>query len=337
MDVSQNTLLFAVSGGGGRSAATEVPAADPDSVARDQAAEPISSGQFALELIQRQIRRLGRLQAEVLADRDPEPLHQMRVSLRRLRTALGQFAPALDLPDGITIRRIAAVARRSSLCRDLDVLRLRLADDLMPRLPEDERHDLHVMIKRIGRERAQAFGAMVESLHSSRYLKLLASLSKWQKRPRFTAVGELPLTEWLYEWQEPFTAGLFLHSGWTSHDPEADDLHALRKHIKGARYSLESFESWCSPALQQWIDQLRQAQQHLGDLHDLQILGQIITKQESLKKKQRFPVLKAEVGATQMFHWQQWRDLASQFGQAGSRMAFRRELVCLGPSASVSR
>ena len=40
----------------------------------------ITSGAYALELIQRQTRRLGKLQAEVLADRDPEPLHQLRVS-----------------------------------------------------------------------------------------------------------------------------------------------------------------------------------------------------------------------------------------------------------------
>ena len=55
----------------------------------------LSSGAYALDLIQRQVRRLGKLQGEVLADRDPEPLHQLRVSLRRLRTALSQFGPAL--------------------------------------------------------------------------------------------------------------------------------------------------------------------------------------------------------------------------------------------------
>ena len=88
--------------------------------------QSLTSGAFAQELIHRQIRRLGKLQAEVLADRDPEPLHQLRVSLRRLRTALLQFGPALELPESVSERRIAAVARRTSLCRDLDVLQLRL-------------------------------------------------------------------------------------------------------------------------------------------------------------------------------------------------------------------
>jgi CHAD domain-containing protein len=329
MDVSRNTFTLPVKGGGGLSADADVVVSEAHPESLNQA-EDLSSGRFAQELIQHQIRRLGKLQADVLADRDLEPLHQMRVSLRRLRTALGQFAPALELPDGVTVRRIAAVARRSSLCRDLDVLLLRLADDLMPRLPEEEQRGLHVLIKRIARERAQAFEAMAESLRSSRYLKLLASLNKWQKRPRLTALGSLPLTDWLYEWQEPFTSGLFLHPGWMSDDPLADDVHALRKRIKGARYSLEALERWCSPALQQWINDLRQAQDHLGDLHDLQILGQIIAKQESLKKKQSLPILMAEVEAAQRVHWLQWRELAGRLGQASSRQALRRELVELG-------
>jgi inorganic triphosphatase YgiF len=57
-----------------------------------------SNGAYAFALIQRQTRRLGKLQSAVLADTDPESLHQLRVSLRRLRTALTLFTPALQLP-----------------------------------------------------------------------------------------------------------------------------------------------------------------------------------------------------------------------------------------------
>ena len=37
-------------------------------------------------------------EAEALQDQDPEALHQMRIGMRRLRTALTGFAPALELP-----------------------------------------------------------------------------------------------------------------------------------------------------------------------------------------------------------------------------------------------
>ena len=97
-----------------------------DSGAADEAQAAGSSGAHAALLIQRQTRRLGKLQPDVLADQDPEPLHQVRVSLRRLRTVLQQFAPALVLPDTISDRRIAKVARHTGLTRDLDVLQQRL-------------------------------------------------------------------------------------------------------------------------------------------------------------------------------------------------------------------
>ncbi len=37
-------------------------------------------------------------EAKVIKDKDPEKLHQMRVGMRRLRSAIGDLAIALDLP-----------------------------------------------------------------------------------------------------------------------------------------------------------------------------------------------------------------------------------------------
>jgi CHAD domain-containing protein len=61
----------------------------------------------------------------------------------------------------VSERRIAAVARRTSLCRDLDVLQLRMRDQLLPRLPNDEQRSLEGAMKRLTRDRTQAFGSLV--------------------------------------------------------------------------------------------------------------------------------------------------------------------------------
>jgi len=290
----------------------------------------LSSGGYALDLIQRQVRRLGKLQGEVLADRDPESLHQLRVSLRRLRTALTQFGPALVLPESVTDRRIAAVARRTGLCRDLDVLQLRLQQQLLPRLPGDEQQALEGPLKRLARDRSQAFDTLKEALHSSRYLKLLARLHKWQQRPRYTPLGQLPLAAWLYDWQAPFTAALFLHAGWTVEDPTAEALHDLRKRIKAARYALEHLEDWCEPALRAWIQELRQAQEHLGELHDLQILTQTLGGSGSPLKSERLPVLRSELAGQLSEHWLRWRELAQRLQHDNHRHAIHRQLLELG-------
>lgn len=303
----------------------------------DEPAATLTSGAFALELIQRQTRKLGKLQAEVLADRDPEPLHQLRVSLRRLRTALDQFAPALDLPSGVNEQRIASVARRTGLCRDLDVLGQRLGAELLPKLPEDEQPTMKRAMKRLDEDRAQAFATLREALNGPRYLKLLARLSHWQKHPSFTPLGARPLLPWLCDWQAPFTAALFLQPGWLVEDPSSDALHGLRKCIKRARYSLENLETWCQPPLQSWVDDLRQAQEHLGDLHDLQILERSLREGEHLWKTSRMPVLRAEVASLQRLHWLRWRELAQRMHRDSNRHAIQQQLQMLGracPSAS---
>lgn len=290
----------------------------------------ISSGAFALELIQRQTHRLARLQREVLADRDPEPIHQLRVSLRRLRTALAQFGPALELPEAVTVRRIASVARRTGLCRDLDVLRLRLEDQLLPQLPPDERQAMERPLRQLARDREQAFAAVVEALHSSRYLKVLARLQKWQRRPRFSRLGEQPLQPWLHDWQSPFSAGLFLHPAWLEEDPAAASLHDLRKRIKGARYALESLQPWCSPPLLAWIGSLRLAQDHLGELHDLQVLRANLADRHGPGHDDRLPTLTAVISRQQAEHWQNWRELAARLWEPSSRRELGVALLDLG-------
>lgn len=297
---------------------------------RDEPPAPLTSGAFALALIQNQIRTLGKLQGEVLADRDSEPLHKLRVSLRRLRTALDQFAPALHLPAGVNERRIASVARRTGLCRDLDVLGQRLREELWPRLPEEEQHSLKRAMKRLGEDRTQAFATLQEALQGSGYLKLLARLSHWQKQPSFTPLGLLPLQPWLSDWQAPFTAALFLDPGWLVADPSSEALHGLRKRIKRARYCLEPLEPWCEPPLQAWVNDLRQAQEHLGDLHDLQILQRSFQDGEHRWKTSRLPVLQAELRSQQQQHWLRWRELAQRLHQDANRHAIQRHLQELG-------
>ncbi len=289
-----------------------------------------ASGPYAADLIRTQTRRLGKLQPDVLADEDPEPLHQLRVSLRRLRTALGQFAPALDLPEGISDRRIARVARRTGLCRDLDVLRQRLVGDLTPHLPESERRALRPMLKRLGRDRRLAFEGLTEGLRSAAYLKLLARLNQWQAGPRFTALGALPVEPWLFEWQAQVSAGLFLHPGWFTADPQASELHDLRKRIKGVRYALENLEPFAGAGLAGWIGELRRCQDSLGDLHDLQVLSEALEDQLDGKRLGCLPVLLEGIAARTRARWQDWQQQNRSLRSDPSRRALYEALLGVG-------
>ena len=56
-------------------------------------------GYWAVEAIQKHLEKVISHESEVLKDDNPEELHQMRVGMRRLRSAIVGFAPVLELPE----------------------------------------------------------------------------------------------------------------------------------------------------------------------------------------------------------------------------------------------
>ena len=102
-----------------------------------------SGGAYAAGLIKSHVKEIVNLQSGVLKDQEPEPLHQLRVHLRRLRTLLVQFGPALVLPDRVTDQSLAKTGRRLGLVRDLDVLEGQIQQQL-PLLPAPELSLIHI-------------------------------------------------------------------------------------------------------------------------------------------------------------------------------------------------
>jgi CHAD domain-containing protein len=113
-------------------------------------------------------------------------------------------------------------------------------------------------------------------------------------------------------------------------DPNAEALHNLRKRIKAARYALEHLQHCCEPALLAWIQELRQAQELLGELHDLQILSHTLGGSGSTLKSHRLPVLHRELEGQRAENWLRWRELAQRLQQDSHRRAIHRQLLELG-------
>ncbi|HYP04389.1 MAG TPA: CHAD domain-containing protein [Cyanobium sp.] len=272
----------------------------------------LSNGGHAVELIHQNTKRLVELHGPVLANRDPEPLHQMRVTMRRLRTCLHQFAPALQLPATVNERRIAKVGRRLGMARDLDVLRDRLQSDLLPHLGEAEGKALRPVLKQLRRERAQACEQLEGVLRSGNYLEMLSRLQRWQKEPRFTPLGEQPLQEWLVEWQAPLLTSLFSHPGWFVADLEGDleSVHDLRKQFKNARYGLENLASFTGRRCREWARRFKALQELLGELNDLQVLQKAIDDQLPGRLRDSLPRLHGLLQARADTCWGKWRSEA---------------------------
>ena len=273
-------------------------------------ADALRCGEHARVLIAERLSRLVSLQSEVLADRDPEPLHQMRVSFRRLRSTLEQFAPALLLPEAADPERIARLGRRLGLTRDLDVLRQRLDEQLLPLLSEREVRQLKPLFKQLRRERRLAFEELVDALQGRRYLKLLAQLQAWLKAPQFTAMADEPLAAWRAELVQAVLAGLTTLPGWRAKGPfNADasaDLHRLRRRIKRARYGLTNLDSLDPATFAPWIARLRRIQELLGDLNDLQLIEAALHRQLDGPPDQLVPGLCSVLMEQRAQCWELW-------------------------------
>lgn len=274
----------------------------------------VTTGEQARQLIAEQLTRLERLRPDVLEGRDPEALHQFRVSLRRLRSLFSQFRPALELPPRLSRARIAALARSTGSCRDADVLREHLEQRLLPRLEPDDRQACAPLLQALKRQRQQAMAELHAELSAKRTRTLLRRLDRWCREPRYSRLGLLPLEDWLREWLQACSGGCFLHAGWFAADPSDSDLHELRKRIKEVRYGLEALRDWLGEPGEGWISELRRAQSCLGDLHDQEVLRQLIHGHGHTAT-----ALRHGLEQDRQERWEQWQQLRADLLQTQRR------------------
>ncbi len=284
----------------------------------------ITTGEQVQQLIAHQLSRLESLRPEVLRGEDPEALHQFRVSLRRLRSLLSQFGPALQLPPRLNRARIAALARATGSCRDADVLREHLEERLLPRLDPGEQKACAPLQRQLKRQRRQALKELQAELSSGRTRRLLNRLECWCRDPRYTSLGLQSLAAWLPEWLQACGGTCFLHGGWFATQPSDAELHELRKRIKEVRYGLEALRSWLGEAGEAWIGDLREVQSCLGDLHDLEVLMQLLGHQHLADDAASGAGLHRLLEEQRQERWQEWLALRTKLLQPDRRRSLVR-------------
>jgi CHAD domain-containing protein len=224
-------------------------------------------GEFARRVVRRNLRHFSKEKEAVLRDRDPEPLHQMRVGMRRLRAAIETFGFAIRLPEEANDRAISKISRRLGGVRDLDVLLAKL--ETLEGL--DER-----VLRELRERRAEEFAGLRRTLHGRRYTELEEALRQWTKRPVYRTAAALPVRPALPDLLLPMGCRLFLHAGWDATSGEI--LHDLRKRVKAIRYQAEFFAPAYGKELGEWIAELKTIQDELGGLQDRVVLRETVGK-----------------------------------------------------------
>jgi len=235
---------------------------------------PMMASDTAFRVIAR--RYLGDLTAnhEATCKGEPAAVHQMRIALTRLRTAILFFSPMIvDMEQARIKRELKWLNAHLGIVRDLDVAieRLQAANKRRPQAVSDYRP---WTVKR-----ADSHRRLARALRSTRYRRLVKSLSDWiangpwsiKKGKQATTERASPIGSHsagkLARWQQRL-----LKKSRKLLKMSTEKRHRLRLLNKKLSYSIESFEDLFPDKRfsrqQAALKHLRKAQKSLGQLND---------------------------------------------------------------------
>ena len=206
---------------------------------------------------------------------DPEDVHQARVATRRLRSHLRTFVPLVDETWAEALRdELGWLGGALGGVRDADVLLERL-EARIEHLPGPDRAAADPLLERLRAERDRARVAVLEALRSHRYAVLLDRLVDAARQPRLVPRdGSEP--------DEEILRGL-VRRAWDhlagaverlDDEPPDEELHAVRRRAKRARYAAEAVEPAFGKPARALARALTEVQDVLGEHQDAVIAGQ---------------------------------------------------------------
>jgi CHAD domain-containing protein len=205
---------------------------------------------------------------------DPDALHQIRIALTHLRTAIRFFSPMVD--DALRSKVWAELKWLNSqlgMVRDLDVA--------IERIVAESRDELAVIaeLQHWDEKRAESHRLLARALQSARYRRLVEETSAWiesgpwSTRRSKEAIGlrrcslSNHATTQLMEWERTL-----LRKARKLSKLDVEKRHKLRILNKRLTYSIESLEDLFSDTSltkqKSILKQLRKAQRSLGQLND---------------------------------------------------------------------
>ena len=240
--------------------------------------DPKMRSDAALRLIlSRLLETLEVTRPGTIEDLDSEFLHDLRVAVRRARSALGQIKGVLPQRQSDELREeLAWLGQVTGPERDVDVYLLNFAD-YRRSLPQSRVEDIDPLRDFLLHQKRQLHGSLVRELKSSRFKRLTKT---WRALVSNSIKDEADSTPDAAETIADLSARRIYKSyrrvmrngSKIGPKTEAEALHDLRKDCKKLRYLMEFFRSlYPKDEIQELIKSLKQLQENLGDFQDFEI------------------------------------------------------------------
>ncbi|MEW1908310.1 CHAD domain-containing protein [Kitasatospora sp. NPDC085895] len=238
-------------------------------------AEP-TAGTVLGAWISRQTETLADLAAAVRAD-EPDAVHRMRVTCRRLRSTLQAYRPLIGADTTALVTALKDLASALGAARDTEVLAERLTAEARA-LPEDCRPDeVAAALAAWAAERtANARPEALAALDGPGFPALLAALRGLVAEPRFTVRADRPapreLARVARRQQRRTARRIEAARGAEPGEAAATALHEARKAAKRARYAGEP----AGPAADRFTRWMKDLQDLLGTHQDAVLAGRTL-------------------------------------------------------------
>jgi len=225
---------------------------------------------------------LGQLQANqemVLHGTDIEGLHQMRVALRRLRSAISVFGEIIAQDTAAPLRdELRWLSNTLGLARDLDIFVAETLPPILQRL--QDHHGLVQLRTKAESVRKSAYKDVRDLLRSQRYHRLLLELGAWLENGRWHRADTSDFSA--FDLSKRMLAKR--HRQLRKHGSKLAEMHPEERHAtriaaKKLRYTAEFFSSFY-PELKYraFLRSLAKIQDTLGYLNDISVTEHLIRK-----------------------------------------------------------
>lgn len=201
---------------------------------------------------------------------EPDGVHKMRVTLRRLRSLLATFAPLFDADVVLSLREeVRWVAGELGGARDSAVVRKRLVD--LARTPE-ERAAADRLLAELGETETNGLARAVAALDSERYTAVLRDLNSFAADPPWVSdlegsVDEVQRRRVWRDWKR-LRRRVEAASDASSGDARQTALHEVRKAAKRLRYSTETLAPVHGDDAKRLARGAKRIQTELGEVQD---------------------------------------------------------------------
>jgi CHAD domain-containing protein len=307
----------------------------------DCATVPVTIADYIYPALQKQYVRILTLEADLHADDNLEAIHQMRVSLRRLRSQVQGFAPLLDIPKVMGEKSIGKIARVLGKVRDLDVLH-HTCENHLSSLPEPERVQLEKVDGTITKRRRKELLKVKLMLADCDYQYFKLGINNWLNNPQYLPTGRVEIGSILPDLLLSVVAKVMLEPAWWIDLPLAtapefavsqvlimhgETFHHLRKQMKATRYMMELFPDRYPAKYNDFLNDFKQIHQLFGNIQDNLVFDKFIRKNLGKRSPMKLPTLYDRIDRSNHLNWDNWQPIQHKYRDSNTKQELQSLLI----------